>query len=216
MRLNAVRPAVPARCSRGDLAGRLEPPNPAYSAGDADPKTLGRRIARHAPFYYSAHNTFAKIVRKCHHPPPPSRGEHQESQTDMIRESPRFSSMDDRSSCRCGVAGSSRVALPDLPAFGPAAKCHAPHSSQLCRGGAPLAADGPAHIAEEGCTQRSCCAWIRCQLSECSVCASTSSIISDLAIYRRRHSAVCRGKSWRGYGVREGTRSRADRWRGCD
>src|SRR5271166_4374096 len=97
MRLNAVRPAVPARCSRGDLAGRLEPPNPAYSAGDADPKTLGRRIARHAPFYYSAHNTFAKIVRKRHHPPPPSRGEHQESQTDMIRESPRFSSMDHRS-----------------------------------------------------------------------------------------------------------------------
>src|SRR5271165_4986723 len=87
MRLNAVRPAVPARCSRGDLAGRLEPPNPAYSAGDADPKTLGRRIARHAPFYYSAHNTFAKIVRKRHHPPPPSRGEHQQSQTDMIRES---------------------------------------------------------------------------------------------------------------------------------
>src|SRR5271166_464619 len=100
MRLNAVRPAVPARCSRGDLAGRLEPPNPAYSAGDADPKTLGRRIARHAPFYYSAHNTFAKIVRKRHHPPPPSRGEHQESQTDMIRESPRFSSMDHRSKHR--------------------------------------------------------------------------------------------------------------------
>ena len=50
MRLNAVRPTIPARRSRGDLAGRPEPPNPAYGAGDADPETLGRRIARHAPF----------------------------------------------------------------------------------------------------------------------------------------------------------------------
>src|SRR5208337_2049455 len=38
MRLNAVRAPIPARRSRGNLAGGLEAPNPTYGAGDADPE----------------------------------------------------------------------------------------------------------------------------------------------------------------------------------
>ena len=44
----------------------LKRATPAHGAGDADPKSLGRRVARHAPFHHSPHDTFAKIVRKRH------------------------------------------------------------------------------------------------------------------------------------------------------
>src|SRR5271166_4374432 len=41
---------ISPRRSRRDLALGLEARNPAHGAGDADPKTFGRRVARHAPF----------------------------------------------------------------------------------------------------------------------------------------------------------------------
>src|SRR5271166_7096305 len=66
MRLNAARAAIPARRSRRNLASGSEALQPAYGAGDADPETLGRRVARHAPYYNSVHNTFAKILGKRH------------------------------------------------------------------------------------------------------------------------------------------------------
>ncbi len=66
LRLDALGTMIPARRSRGDLARGMEAPNPAYCAGDADPETLGRRIARQALFDYRFHHTFAKIVGKRH------------------------------------------------------------------------------------------------------------------------------------------------------
>ena len=62
MRLNAVRTPIPARRSRGNLAGGLEAPNPTYGAGDADTETLGRRVARQPADDNSVHDTIAKIV----------------------------------------------------------------------------------------------------------------------------------------------------------
>src|SRR5271167_3295307 len=62
MRLNAVRAPIPARRSRGNLAGGLEAPYPTDGASDADPETLGRRVARQADDDNSVHHTFAKIV----------------------------------------------------------------------------------------------------------------------------------------------------------
>lgn len=40
--------------------------HPARGAGDADPETLGRRVARHAAVHHCHHNAFAKIVGKRH------------------------------------------------------------------------------------------------------------------------------------------------------
>src|SRR5271170_3475142 len=45
MRLDAAGAAVPARWSRGNLARRSEALQPAHGAGDADPESLGRRVA---------------------------------------------------------------------------------------------------------------------------------------------------------------------------
>src|SRR5271165_5111474 len=61
MRLNAVRTPIPARRRRGNLAGGLEALQPTHGAGDADPKTLGRRVARQAADHNSLHDTCAKI-----------------------------------------------------------------------------------------------------------------------------------------------------------
>ena len=66
MRLDPVRPLIPARRRRRNFAGGVKPPNPAYGAGYAHSETHGRRVARHAPFDHSIHDTFAKIVRKRH------------------------------------------------------------------------------------------------------------------------------------------------------
>ena len=52
--------------SRRDLTLGFEARHPAHGAGDADPKTLGCRVARHATFHHRLHNAFAKIVRKRH------------------------------------------------------------------------------------------------------------------------------------------------------
>ena len=52
--------------SRRDLALGFEARHPAHGAGDADPKTLGCRVARHATFHHRPHNPFAKIVGKRH------------------------------------------------------------------------------------------------------------------------------------------------------
>jgi hypothetical protein len=71
MRLNSARPLIPARRSRRNKTRGLEAPNPAYGAGDADPKMLGRRIAGHAVNNDCAHDAHAKIIGKRHHPPPP-------------------------------------------------------------------------------------------------------------------------------------------------
>src|SRR5271166_6601519 len=49
MRLDAAGPAIPARRSRRNLAAGAEALQPAHRAGDADPETLGRRVARQAP-----------------------------------------------------------------------------------------------------------------------------------------------------------------------
>ena len=45
MRLDALGTMIPARRRRGHLARGMEATNPAYGAGDADTKTLGRRVA---------------------------------------------------------------------------------------------------------------------------------------------------------------------------
>ena len=66
MRLDALGTMIPARRHRGRLARGMETPNPANGAGDADPETLGRRIARQAPFDHRINHTFAKIVGKRH------------------------------------------------------------------------------------------------------------------------------------------------------
>src|SRR5260370_267216 len=62
------RPAtsISPRRSRRDLALGFEARHPAHGAGDADPKTLGCRVARHATFHHRPHNAFAKIVGKRH------------------------------------------------------------------------------------------------------------------------------------------------------
>ena len=52
--------------SRRDLALGFEARHPAHGAGDADPKTFGRRVARHAAFHHRPHNALAKIVGKRH------------------------------------------------------------------------------------------------------------------------------------------------------
>ena len=66
MRFDPVRPLIPARRRRRNLAGGVETTNPAYGAGYTHPKTFGRRIARYPALHHSVHNTFAKIVRKRH------------------------------------------------------------------------------------------------------------------------------------------------------
>jgi hypothetical protein len=71
MRFDPVRPLIPARRRRRNLAGGVETTNPAYGAGYTHPKTFGCRIARHPAIHHSVHNTFAKIVRKRHPSPPP-------------------------------------------------------------------------------------------------------------------------------------------------
>ncbi len=48
MCLDAAGPAIPARRSRRNLAADAEALQPAHHAGDADPETLGRRVARQA------------------------------------------------------------------------------------------------------------------------------------------------------------------------
>ena len=45
LRLYALGTMIPARRHRRRLARGMKTPNPAYGAGDADTKTLGRRIA---------------------------------------------------------------------------------------------------------------------------------------------------------------------------
>src|SRR5260370_1414915 len=57
---------ISPRRSRRDLALDFEACHPAHGAGDADPKTLGRRVARHAAFHHRPHNAFAKIVGERH------------------------------------------------------------------------------------------------------------------------------------------------------
>ena len=80
MELDPLGPAVPAHRRRRNLTLVLEARHPAHRAGDADAKTLGRRIARHARVDHSLDNPFAKIVGKRHPPPPPLRGGEHESE----------------------------------------------------------------------------------------------------------------------------------------
>jgi hypothetical protein len=51
---------------RRDLTFGFEARHPAHGAGDADPKSPRRRVARHAPFHHRTYNAFAKIVGKRH------------------------------------------------------------------------------------------------------------------------------------------------------
>jgi hypothetical protein len=51
---------------RRDLTLGFETRHPAHGAGDADPKSPRRRVARHAPFHHRTHNAFAQIVGKRH------------------------------------------------------------------------------------------------------------------------------------------------------
>ena len=66
MGLYTTRTTISPRRSRRDLALGFEARHPAHGAGDADPKTLGCRVARHATFHHRPHNPFAKIVGKRH------------------------------------------------------------------------------------------------------------------------------------------------------
>jgi hypothetical protein len=66
MGLDAAGTTISPGRSRRDLALGFEARHPAHGAGDADPKTLGCRVARHATFHHGLHNAFAKIVRKRH------------------------------------------------------------------------------------------------------------------------------------------------------
>ena len=75
MGLYATRTTISPRRSRRDLPFGFEACHPAHGAGDADPKTLGCRVARHAAFHHCPHNAFAKIAGKRHPPPPPSHGD---------------------------------------------------------------------------------------------------------------------------------------------
>ena len=79
MRLNAVRPTIPARRRRGNLAGRPGNAKPSVPRWRCSPRNVWPPHCATSPFQHSVHNTFAKIVRKRHHSPPPSRGEPQES-----------------------------------------------------------------------------------------------------------------------------------------
>src|SRR5271166_3582026 len=66
MGLYSTGTTVSSRPRRRDHTLGFEARHPAHRAGDADPKTLGRRVARHAAFHHRTHNAFAKIVRKRH------------------------------------------------------------------------------------------------------------------------------------------------------
>jgi len=66
MGLYSTRTTISSRRSRRDLAFGFEARHPAHGAGDADPKTLGCRVARHAAFHHRPHNALAKIVGKRH------------------------------------------------------------------------------------------------------------------------------------------------------
>ena len=66
MRLDPTRATISSRWRRRDFALGRKARHPAHGAGDADPKTLGCRVARHATFHHRPHNAFAKIVRKRH------------------------------------------------------------------------------------------------------------------------------------------------------
>jgi hypothetical protein len=66
MGLYTTRTTISPRWSRRDVALGFEARHPAHRAGDADPKTLGCRVARHAAFHHRSHNAFAKIVGKRH------------------------------------------------------------------------------------------------------------------------------------------------------
>ena len=54
MGLDTTRTTISPRRSRRDLAFGFEACHPAHGAGDADPKTLGCRVARHAAFHHCA------------------------------------------------------------------------------------------------------------------------------------------------------------------
>jgi hypothetical protein len=66
MGLYTTRTTISPRRSRRDVALGFEARHPAHRAGDADPKTPGCRVARHAAFHHRSHNAFAKIVGKRH------------------------------------------------------------------------------------------------------------------------------------------------------
>ena len=66
MGLDAAGTTISPGRSRRDLTLGFEARHPAHRAGDADAKTLGCRVARHATFHHRLHNAFAKIVRKRH------------------------------------------------------------------------------------------------------------------------------------------------------
>src|SRR3984885_6388614 len=66
MGLDTTRTTIAPRRSRRDLPFGFETRHPAYGAGDADPKTLGRRVARHTLFHHRSYHAFAKIVGKRH------------------------------------------------------------------------------------------------------------------------------------------------------
>src|SRR5271165_745893 len=66
MGLYTTRTTISPCRSRRDLALGFEARHPAHGAGDADPKTPGCRVARHAAFHHRPHNAFAKIVGKRH------------------------------------------------------------------------------------------------------------------------------------------------------
>ena len=57
---------IPSHRIRRDLAFGVKARHPAHGAGDADPETLGRLVARKAAFHHRIHNPFTKIVRKRH------------------------------------------------------------------------------------------------------------------------------------------------------
>src|SRR5271166_6097995 len=66
MGLYSTGTTVSPRRRRRDRPLGFEARHPAHRAGDADPKSLGRRVARHAAFHHRSHDTFAKIVGKRH------------------------------------------------------------------------------------------------------------------------------------------------------
>src|SRR5271157_3428724 len=75
MGLDTTRTTISPRQSRRDLALGFEAPHPAHRAGDADPKTLGRRVARHATFHHRPQQPVREDRRKAPSPPPPSLGD---------------------------------------------------------------------------------------------------------------------------------------------
>ena len=108
MGLYTTRTTISPRRSRRDLAFGFEACHPAHGAGDADPKTLGCRVARHAAFHHCPHNAFAKIAGKRHPRRPLARRQSSSRSKPIWRIPPTIQFAGDRSSVaqklnnRCG------------------------------------------------------------------------------------------------------------------